>query len=185
MFFCAFKFWLPGRTCATEFQSLERWNGVLKQTMPGQYHHLGLSRVTELVECGMRATLRARGWVSDAETVPQNEPGWSRSVLPATVCSTMVKDAWLQTERLETEDRQRSFTFWFVLSCAVSTTQLAILVLEPIWAPPWLLAVKLFLHRGRNRSLSGAVSYSTCFQRTTFRRHQLCDMFSATYKDLT
>ena len=61
----------PGHGCLTAFQSLERHNGSLKQSLPSDYHRLGMVAVNDRLLAGGRALQKSRGWVTATEQLPE------------------------------------------------------------------------------------------------------------------
>ena len=92
---------MAGHTGATDLQSLERWHGVLKSTLPTSYHKLPLKDITVKVECGVRSIMKEHF----ANAREEIDEGLTFGQLRAqNVCKRMLSGDWLWTERSELED---------------------------------------------------------------------------------
>ena len=100
----------PGHGCLTAFQSLERHNGCLKQSLPWDYHRLGMVAVNDRLLAGARALQKSRGWVTTTEQLPDQVEirghKWPGACGPLSVNKKILAGDWLSTGRLDwMEDR--------------------------------------------------------------------------------
>ena len=53
---------VPGYTAGTDHQSIERFQGILKTTLPNNFVSLPMGEVTSYLATGLRAVFLKRGW---------------------------------------------------------------------------------------------------------------------------
>lgn len=99
-----------GWTCATEFQAHERWNGVLKDGMPGvERNSMTLATATASLNCSIRSNFKNRGWTDGAEEVPAQkvllgECLWPGGINAEQVCQRMVSGDPVMGPAMEEEE---------------------------------------------------------------------------------